>query len=56
MTFVVFTTYYVRPDGTVAARERHTTIQTEQAPDPAAPSPQADADGSRTAAPVSPGP
>jgi acyl dehydratase len=55
MTFVVFTTSYARPDGTVAARERHTTIQTEQAPDPAAPSPQADADGSRPAAPVSPG-
>jgi len=28
MTFVVFTTTFVRPDGTVAARERHTTIET----------------------------
>jgi acyl dehydratase len=32
MTFIVFTTTFTRPDGTVAARDRHTTILTRQPP------------------------
>jgi acyl dehydratase len=40
MTFVVFTTTFQRPDGAVAARERHTTIQTGQPPASPATPPQ----------------
>ena len=37
MTFIVFTTAFARPDGSVAARERHTTIQAARPPRPATP-------------------
>lgn len=41
MTFIVFTTTFARPDGSVAARERHTTIQAGRPPGPATSAPGA---------------
>jgi acyl dehydratase len=38
MTFIVFTTTFARPDGSVAARERHTTIVSGRPPSSPAPS------------------